>query len=166
MSRLRELVAYLLVATLACLAPAAVHAQGAPNSIDGLNVTSRGGQTLLRLTLKEPLKNPPASFTVANPARIAFDFPNTINALARTSQEVNEGELRSVNLVQVGERTLYRWVSPTHGFLSQSERAVTFGLGDASAITELRITWPGGERQTVRNLKVDSAHVIRQSESN
>ncbi len=105
MNRLRELVPYLLVATLAFLAPAAVHAQGVPNSIDALNVTSQGGRTLLRLTLKEPLKNPPASFTVANPARIAFDFPNTINALARSSQEVNEGELRSVNLVQVGERT-------------------------------------------------------------
>ncbi|MCG6875979.1 MAG: type IV pilus secretin PilQ [Betaproteobacteria bacterium] len=105
MSRLRDLVPYLLVATLAFLAPAAVRAQGVPNSIDALNVTSQGGQTLLRLELKEPLKNPPASFTVANPARIAFDFPNTINALARTSQDVNEGELRSVNLVQVGERT-------------------------------------------------------------
>jgi len=105
MSRLREVVPYLLVVALAFLAPAAVRAQGAPNSIDSLNVTSQGGQTLLRLTMKEPLKNPPASFTVANPARIAFDFPNTINALARTNQEVNEGELRSVNLVQVGERT-------------------------------------------------------------
>jgi type IV pilus assembly protein PilQ len=105
MSRLRESVPYLLVAALAFLAPAAVHAQGAPNSINALNVTSQGGRTLLRLTLKEPLKNPPASFTVANPARIAFDFPNTINALARANQEVNEGELRSVNLVQVGERT-------------------------------------------------------------
>ncbi len=105
MSRLRELVPYLLVAALAFLAPAAVHAQGAPNSINALNVTSQGGRTLLRLTLNEPLKVPPASFTVANPARIAFDFPNTINALARANQEVNEGELRSVNLVQVGDRT-------------------------------------------------------------
>ncbi len=105
MSRLRDLAPYLLVAALAFLAPAAVRAQGAPNSIDALNVTSQGGRTLLRLTLREPLKNPPASFTVASPARIAFDFPNTINALARTSQEINEGELRSVNLVQVGERT-------------------------------------------------------------
>jgi type IV pilus assembly protein PilQ len=105
MSRLRESVPYLLVAALAFLAPAAVHSQGVPNSIDALNVTSQGGRTLLRLTLKEPLNNPPASFTVANPARIAFDFPNTIHALARSSQEVNEGELRSVNLVQVGDRT-------------------------------------------------------------
>jgi type IV pilus assembly protein PilQ len=105
MRRLRELVPYLLVAALAYLAPIAAQAQGTPNSIDAMNVTSQGGRTLLRLTLKEPLKNPPASFTVANPARIAFDFPNTINALARSSQEVDEGELRSVNLVQVGERT-------------------------------------------------------------
>lgn len=42
MSRLRELVPYLLVASLAFLAPATVRAQGAPNSIDSLNVTSQG----------------------------------------------------------------------------------------------------------------------------
>jgi len=105
MGKLKELTPYLLVAALALLAPAAVHAQAAPNSIDSLNVTSQGGRTLLRLTMKEPLKAAPASFTVANPARIAFDFPNTVNALARASQEVNEGELRSVALVQVGDRT-------------------------------------------------------------
>jgi len=105
MGKLKDLIPYLLVAVLAFLAPAAVQAQAAPNSINALNVTSQGGRTLLRLTLKEPLKTPPASFTVANPARIAFDFPNTINALARASQDINEGELRSVTLVQVGERT-------------------------------------------------------------
>jgi type IV pilus assembly protein PilQ len=105
MGKLKELMPYLLVAALAFLAPAAVNAQGAPNSIDSLNVTSQAGRTLLRLTMKEPLQAVPASFTVANPARIAFDFPNTVNALARTSQEINEGELRSVTVVQVGDRT-------------------------------------------------------------
>lgn len=105
MGKLKELIPYLLVAALAFLAPAAVHAQAAPNAIDALNVTSQGGRTLLRITMKEPLKAAPASFTVANPARIAFDFPNTVNALARSSQEVNEGELRSVTVVQVGDRT-------------------------------------------------------------
>ncbi|MCL4801485.1 MAG: type IV pilus secretin PilQ family protein [Burkholderiales bacterium] len=105
MGKLKELTPYLLVAALAFLAPAAVHAQAAPNAIDALNVTSQGGKTLLRITMKEPLQAAPASFTVASPARIAFDFPNTVNALARSSQEVNEGELRSVTLVQVGDRT-------------------------------------------------------------
>jgi len=160
MSRLRELVPYLLVATLALLAPAAVCAQGAPNSIDSLNVTSQGGQTLLRLTLKEPLKNPPASFTVANPARIAFDFPNTINALARTSQDVNEGELRSVNLVQVGERT--RVVLNLKSMVTYDTRAEGNVLTIALAAVPSAASRAAGDR-TVRFAEgtADDKHSLR-----
>jgi type IV pilus assembly protein PilQ len=75
------------------------------NSIDAFNIAAQGGRVIVRLTMKEPLGAPPASFTVAQPARIAFDFPGTTNALGRSSQEINEGELRSVSLVQVGDRT-------------------------------------------------------------
>ena len=55
--------------------------------------------------MKQPLNAAPASFTVANPARIAFDFPNTANNLGRSSQDIGERDLRSMNLVQVGDRT-------------------------------------------------------------
>jgi type IV pilus assembly protein PilQ len=75
------------------------------NSIDAFNIAAQGGRVIVRLTMKEPLGAPPASFTVAQPARIAFDFPGTTNALGRSSQEINEGDLRSVSLVQVGDRT-------------------------------------------------------------
>src|SRR5690606_41014316 len=47
----------------------------------------------------------PAGFSINNPPRIALDFPNTVNALGRSSQEVSEGDVRSMNIVQVGERT-------------------------------------------------------------
>ncbi|MGH8683578.1 MAG: type IV pilus secretin PilQ [Burkholderiales bacterium] len=92
-----------LTAAATWLAAAASVAQ--TNSIDGFNVAAQGGRVIVRLTMKEPLGAPPASFTVAQPARIAFDFPGTTNALGRTSQEINEGDLRSASLVQVGDRT-------------------------------------------------------------
>ncbi|HLS86034.1 MAG TPA: type IV pilus secretin PilQ, partial [Burkholderiales bacterium] len=44
-------------------------------------------------------------FAVTNPARIAFDFPNTVNALGRSSQDIGQGELRSMNVVQGTDRT-------------------------------------------------------------
>src|SRR5678810_169072 len=44
-------------------------------------------------------------FAVTNPARIAFDFANTTNALGRSSQDISQGELRSMNVVQGAERT-------------------------------------------------------------
>ncbi|TRZ66560.1 MAG: type IV pilus secretin family protein [Rhodocyclaceae bacterium] len=75
------------------------------NSIDALQVSQQGGITVVKLTLKQPLAAQPASFSIANPARIAFDFPSTGNGLGRNSQQVNEGDIRSINIVQVGDRT-------------------------------------------------------------
>jgi type IV pilus assembly protein PilQ len=75
------------------------------NSIENFDVTQSGGQVLIRLTLKNPIEAPPGSFTIANPARIAFDFPDTTNGLGRNSQDIGEGVLRSINVVQAGERT-------------------------------------------------------------
>jgi type IV pilus assembly protein PilQ len=55
--------------------------------------------------MKDPPPNPPAGFTVNNPPRIALDFPNTSNAIGRSTQDVSEGDLRRINIVQSGDRT-------------------------------------------------------------
>jgi len=83
----------------------AAQAALAQNAIDSFNATQQGGQVIVRMGFREALAGVPGSFTVANPARIAFDFPNTANGLGRGSQEIGEGELRSMNVVQVGGRT-------------------------------------------------------------
>jgi type IV pilus assembly protein PilQ len=75
------------------------------NSIESFDVAQQGGNVVVRITTKEPLKSAPPSFTVANPARIVFDFAATSNALGRNAQEVGQGELRSMNLVQGSDRT-------------------------------------------------------------
>jgi type IV pilus assembly protein PilQ len=99
--RLRELGAVLavwLLGTGLALAQAG-------NSIEGFDVAQQGGNVIIRIATKEPLKAVPPSFTVANPARIVFDFPNTTNGLGRNAQDVGQGELRSMNLVQGSDRT-------------------------------------------------------------
>jgi type IV pilus assembly protein PilQ len=98
---------------IALMAPASVvlaqaraaASQEAANRIENLEVTQQGGSVFVKLRLKEPLANPPAGFSVANPARIAFDFPGTVNALGRNQQDIGQGDLRSANIVQVGDRT-------------------------------------------------------------
>src|SRR4029077_4361590 len=75
------------------------------NSIDNFDVTQNGGQVIVRVTLKNPITAAPGSFTIANPARIAFDFADTTNGLGRNSQDIGEAALRSMNVVQVGDRT-------------------------------------------------------------
>lgn len=51
------------------------------------------------------LTTPPPGFSVANPAKIALDFQSTANGLGKNTQVFNQGGLRSMNVVQVGDRT-------------------------------------------------------------
>jgi len=87
------------------LAGIGIAAAQANNSIDAFDVTEQGGKVIVRITTKSPLDSVPPNFSVANPARIAFDFPGTVNALGRSSQDIGQGELRSMNLVQGAGRT-------------------------------------------------------------
>ena len=76
------------------------------NGIEAITVAGQqGGNTVVKITLRQPLANPPAGFTINNPPRIAFDFPNTVNALGKNAQEVGDGDLRNLNIVQAGDRT-------------------------------------------------------------
>jgi len=92
-------------AGIAALSAGPVCAQ-AGNSIDSLSVSkASSGRTVIKFTLKAPLPNPPAGFAISNPPRIALDFPDTGNGLGRTAQEIGDPALRSLNVVQAGNRT-------------------------------------------------------------
>ncbi len=85
------------------------HAQSSSetfNAIQSLSVSSApGGKLILKVEMKNVLANPPAGFTINTPPRIAFDFPDTENGLGTSKQEFGEGDLRSANIVQAGNRT-------------------------------------------------------------
>jgi enediyne biosynthesis protein E4 len=53
-----------------------------------------------------------------------------------------------------------RQVMPTRSYLSQVELPLTFGLGTASKVDSLTITWPDGARQTVDVSDIDLLKVI------
>ena len=93
------------VAALLFLAVGQALAQAA-NSIEGVTVSKgSSGRTIVRFTLRAPLPNPPAGFAINNPPRIALDFLDTGNGMGRTSQEIGDPALRSVNVIQAGNRT-------------------------------------------------------------
>ena len=108
LKRARSL-ALMLALGMTVIATAAAQQSAKPeagNSIESINVVGQqGGNIVVRITLKQPLANPPAGFTINNPPRIAFDFPGTGNALGKNTQEVDQGELRNMNIVQAGDRT-------------------------------------------------------------
>jgi len=75
------------------------------NSIESFEVAPLGDKVVVRITTKEPMKSVPPNFSTANPARIVLDFPNTVNALGRSAQDIGQGELRNMNVVQGSDRT-------------------------------------------------------------
>jgi len=94
-----------LFAALALAASGAAFAQAA-NSIDSLTVSKgTSGRTVVKFTLKNAPANPPAGFAIATPPRIALDFLDTGNNLGTTQRAVEDVALRSVNVIQSGNRT-------------------------------------------------------------
>jgi type IV pilus assembly protein PilQ len=95
------------VASVPALGPVPAQAQtvAAANSVERVDATQTAAGVLLTIQLKSPLKDVPPSFSVANPARIAIDLPGTDNNVGRNAVEFNQGDLRSVNIVQAQERT-------------------------------------------------------------
>ena len=91
----------LLVAMIGAAAPAFAES----NSIESVVSVMQGNQTELRLRLKEPLTTAPVSFTVANPPRLAFDLPDTVNGMGKNTVELTQGDIRSVTVVQAGGRS-------------------------------------------------------------
>jgi len=80
----------------------AAHAQSAIRSI---TTVQQGGAEIVRVELSEALTTVPAGFTVQTPPRVAIDLPGVINGLGRNAVEVNQGNVRSVNVAQGGDRT-------------------------------------------------------------
>ena len=76
------------------------------NSIDALTVSKgSSGNTIVRFTLKAPPANPPAGFAIASPPRIALDFLDTGNGLGSSQRTLDDPAVRSLNVVQAGNRT-------------------------------------------------------------
>ncbi|MCH9638371.1 MAG: type IV pilus secretin PilQ [Betaproteobacteria bacterium] len=76
------------------------------NSIQSISVSAvQAGELIAKLTFDRPLDAMPMGVALNNPSRIYFDFYNIASNLGANIQEVDEGDLRSINIVQVGDRT-------------------------------------------------------------
>jgi type IV pilus assembly protein PilQ len=98
------------ITLLAGMLPLMVGAAGSDatftsNSIESVMVSRSGGGTVLKIGLRQALVAPPSNFSITNPARLVFDFPDTGSGLGYTSKIVNEGGLRGFNVVQSGNRS-------------------------------------------------------------
>ncbi len=77
----------------------------ADNAVQAITSSQQAGAEVIRVEMSEPLTALPAGFTVQAPPRIALDLPGVTNGLGKPSVDVNQGNLRSVNVAQSGDRT-------------------------------------------------------------
>ena len=78
-------------------------AQAAP-AIENIAGAMQGGAEVVRFDFSEPLTSIPSGFTIQSPARIALDVPGASNRMGRNLVDLNVGNVRSVNVVQAGDR--------------------------------------------------------------
>lgn len=76
----------------------------------------------------------------------------------------NRDAIGAIIELRCGDVTQRRQVMPTRSYLSQVELPVTFGLGKAEKIDSVRIRWPDGSTQELKDLKSDQTHRVRQPE--
>lgn len=74
-------------------------------AIQAITSTQQSGADVVRIELSEPLAALPAGFIVQTPPRIAIDLPGVGSDLERNVVEINQGNVRTVNVAQAGERT-------------------------------------------------------------
>jgi len=67
--------------------------------------------------------------------------------------------IKTGDIEQLQELTLSR------GFQSSVPPIVYFGLGEANVVDEIEITWPGGKKQFLTDIKADQKLVIRESDA-
>jgi len=79
---------------------------GLSNKIEKVDfATLSGGRVAVKIKTAQPIQNPPPSFTLNNPARIALDFPDTANGLNKSNLSVDQAPLKSISIAQAKERT-------------------------------------------------------------
>ena len=110
MMSLRCLVGVLsLVAVIPVLAQAVATGGGAASSgmpiIQSVTGSLQGGVEVVKIDLSLPLKAVPHGFSIKSPAKIALDFAGVGNVMGRSTIDINQGNLQSVNLIPAGDRT-------------------------------------------------------------
>lgn len=99
-------VGIILFATIGTMSLANAETGAFSNNIESIDFSPlSGGRVSIRVKTSQPLANPPAGFTLKNPARIALDFPATGNGLNKSNLKSEQGVLKSVTLAQAKDRT-------------------------------------------------------------
>ena len=84
--------------------------------------------------------------------RLSGEAPNTLGVGAKV-------------VAEAGGRRYLREQIPQRGFQSSVDPTLTLGLGAATRVERLTVTWPDGRRQSLTEVPVDTLLTLRQSDA-
>jgi len=119
-------------ASFAVLTPIGAMAQTVIQSVVG---SVQNGVDVVRIEFAEPLRVVPTGFAIQSPPRIALDFIDASNASGKNIFEVNQGNIKSVNVVQAGDRSrvVLNLKQPTSYQADIQGKSLLISLGVASS---------------------------------
>lgn len=124
------------IGVLACLAGFASLATAQENAIQSITANQQGANIIIRIGMKNPVGKSPIGFSITSPARIALDFPSTVNATGKTAQDIGLGDVRNVNVVQAGDRSrlVFNLTKPLNYATSVDGNAVVVTIDATGAV--------------------------------
>jgi type IV pilus assembly protein PilQ len=77
----------------------------AQNVIESVTTSTQSGVEVIKIDLSQALASPPAGFSIQTPARVVLDLPNVGSGSIQSAIAINQGNVKSANVIQAGERT-------------------------------------------------------------
>lgn len=113
-------------------------------AISGVGASVQAGVEILKIDFTEPPVSLPAGFATQSPARIALDFHGVGNSSGKSVYEFNLGNLRSVNVVQAGERSriVLNLKSPAAYKTSLQGNSILLALENATSVSAVSSSAP------------------------
>jgi type IV pilus assembly protein PilQ len=100
MAGLRKTTAVLALSFASVIA----HAQ---NVIESVTTSTQAGIEVIKIDLTEALPVLPNGFAIQTPARVVLDLPNVGSGSVQPAIAINQGNVKSANVIQAGERTRF-----------------------------------------------------------
>jgi len=125
----------------AAMAAAQTPAADASNAIERIDASQTATGVVLMIDMKNPVQGTPASFSWPSGTG-PLDLPGAVNAVGRNQVELNQGDLRSVNIVQASgrSRVVLNLKRPLTHAVSIDGKRILVALGGATDTTTFRPT--------------------------
>ena len=108
----------------------------AQNVIEAVTSSTQSGVEVIKIDLAQPLSVPPAGFSIQTPASVVLDLPNVGSGSLQSSININQGNIRSANVIQAGDRTrIVLNLKQTVGYKTQLQGKSLLVFLDPVAVT-------------------------------